>query len=131
MSVRYLLDTDAVVDVLRARHRVAARLAEVSPEEVAISSMTLAELLYGALCASDPAASELAVRRFIEVIRILAFGRAAAAIHGRIRYATRQKMIGPNDLVIAATALAAGAVLVTANRREFDRVAGLTIEDWR
>ena len=79
MSVRYVLDTDAVVDVLRARHRVAARLAEVSPEEVAISSMTLAELLYGALCARDPAASELAVRRFIEVIRILAFGRAAAS----------------------------------------------------
>ena len=131
MSIRYVLDTDAVVDVLRARHRVAARLSEISPEEVAISSMTLAELLYGALCASNPTASELAVRRFIEVIRILAFGRAAASIHGRIRHATRQKTIGPNDLVIAATALAAGAVLVTANRREFDRVPGLVVEDWR
>lgn len=126
-----MLDTDAVVDVLRARHRVAARLAELSPEEVAISSMTLAELLYGALCASDAAASELAVRRFIEVIRILAFGRAAAAIHGRIRHGARQKTIEPNDLVVAATALAAGAVLVTANRREFDRIPGLAVENWR
>ncbi len=131
MSVRYVLDTDAVVDVLRARHRVAARLAAISPEEVAISSMTLAELLYGALCASDQSASELAVRRFIEVIRILAFGRAAAAIHGRIRSAMRQKTIEPNDLIIAATVLAAGAVLVTASRREFDRVPGLAVEDWR
>ena len=131
MSVRYVLDTDAVVDVLRGRHRVASRLRDIAPEDVAISSMTLAELLYGALCAGDPARSELAVRRFVEVVRVLAFGRAAAAIHGRIRHGTRQKTIGPNDLVIAATALAAGAAVVTANRREFDRVPGLLVEDWR
>lgn len=131
MSVRYVLDTDAVVDVLRGRHRVAERLAQESPEDVGVAAMSLAELLYGAHCAHDPARSELKVRRFIEVVRVLPFGRAAADVHGRIRFATRQRMIGPNDLVIAATALAARATIVTGNTREFERVPELAVENWR
>ncbi len=131
MNLRYLLDTDAVVDVLRGRHRVAERLATVSPEDVGVSAMTLGELLYGAHCASDPARSELAVRRFVEVVRVLPFGRAAADVHGRIRFATPHRTVGPNDLVIAATALASRATIVTANTREFERVPNLPVENWR
>lgn len=131
MSVLYVLDTDAVVDVVRGRHGVAARLAQESPEDVAIASMTLAELLYGAQCAQDPARSELAVRRFIEPVRVISFGRRASELHGRLRHATRQKTVGPNDLVIAATALAHDATLITANVREFSRIPNLRIENWR
>jgi len=131
MSIRYVLDTDAVIDVLRGRHRVAARLAELSPDDVAIASMTLAELTYGALCSHDPRASRLAVRRFVEVVTVLPFGRRAAAAHARARHATRQRNIGPNDLVIAATALASEAAVVTGNVREFSRVPGLAVESWR
>jgi tRNA(fMet)-specific endonuclease VapC len=131
VSVRYVLDTDAVVDVLRARHRVAARLAETSPDDVGITTMTLAELMYGSLCASNPAQSELAVRRFVEVVRVLPFGRSAASAHARMRFAMRQATIGPNDLVIAATAHAAGATVITANLREFARIPELSVESWR
>ena len=131
MSVAYLLDTDAVVDVLRGRHGVAQRLGQVSPEDVAVSAMTVAELLYGSLCSSDPERSEREVRRFLEVIRIIPFGRAAGAAHSRIRYKLRKQNIGPNDLVIAATALSNRATVVTANIREFSRVEGLAVESWR
>ena len=131
MSVRYLLDTDAVVDVLRGRHRVAQRLAQVSPEDVGVSAMTLAELLYGSCCSADSERSEREVRRFVEAIRIIPFGRNASAAHAQIRFALRQRNIGPNDLVIAATALSARATVVTANVREFSRVDGLSTEDWR
>lgn len=131
MSVRYILDTDIVVDVLRGRHHVAARLAELSPDDVAITSMTYAELLFGARCSNDPPRSALAVRRFAEVVPVLPFGRRAAAVQARIRRATRHQPIGPNDLVIAATALAAKATLVTGNMREFSRVHGLPVENWR
>lgn len=131
MSLRYLLDTDAVVDVLRGRHRVAERLAAESPDDVAMSAMTLAELLYGSRCSQHPDKSELAVRRFAEIVRVIPFGRGAAAVHGRIRFETRTKTIGPNDLVIAATALHAGATIVTGNVREFGRVPGLNVENWR
>ena len=131
MSVDYLLDTDAVVDVLRGRHGVAQRLAQVSPDDVAVSAMTVAELLYGSLCSSDPERSEREVRRFLDVVRTIPFGRGAAAAHSRIRHSLRKRNIGPNDLVIAATALSAKATVVTANVREFSRVDGLAVESWR
>lgn len=131
MSVRYLLDTDAVVDVLRGRHRVAERLAQISPEDVAVSAMTLGELLYGSLCSADAPRSEREVRRFVDAIRVIPFGRNASAAHARIRYALRQRNIGPNDLVIAATAVSARAIVVTANVGEFSRVEGLGVENWR
>jgi len=131
VSVDYLLDTDAVVDVLRGRHGVARRLAQVSPDDVAVSAMTVAELLYGSLCSSDPERSGREVRRFLDAVRTIPFGRAAAAAHSRIRHTLRKQNIGPNDLVIAATALSAKATVVTANVREFSRVDGLAVESWR
>lgn len=131
MSLLYLLDTDAVVDILRRRHGVAQRLAQLSPEDVGVSAMTVAELLYGALCSNDAARSEREVRRFLDVVRIVPFGRAAAAAHSQIRHRLRRQTIGPNDLVIAATAMTAKATVVTANVREFVRVEGLAVENWR
>jgi tRNA(fMet)-specific endonuclease VapC len=129
--VRYLLDTDAVVDVLRGRHRVASRLARESPDDIAVSSMTVAELLYGACCSRDPVHTEHQVQRFLDVVRQIPFGRHAASIHARMRFALRQKTVGPNDLVIAATAAALHATVVTANAREFARIEGLSVENWR
>jgi tRNA(fMet)-specific endonuclease VapC len=131
VSLAYLLDTDAVVDVLRRRHGVAARLGQVSPEDIGVSAMTVAELLYGSLCSHDAERSEREVRRFVDVVRIVPFGRAAATTHAQIRHGSRRQTIGPNDLVIAATALTNKAIVVTANVREFERVEGLTVENWR
>lgn len=131
MSVTYLLDTDAVVDVLRGRHGVAERLGQISPEDIGVSAMTVAELLYGSLCSGDPERSAREVRRFLEVVRTIPFGRAAAVAHSKIRHSLRKQTIGPNDLVIAATAVSSKATVVTANVREFSRVEGLVVENWR
>jgi tRNA(fMet)-specific endonuclease VapC len=131
VSTRYLLDTDAVVDVLRGRHHVASRLARESPDDVAVSSTTVAELLYGACCSHDPVTSEHQVRRFLDVVRQIPFGRHAAAVHARMRYAARRQNVGPYDLVIAATAASVNATVVTANTREFERIDGLSVENWR
>jgi tRNA(fMet)-specific endonuclease VapC len=131
VSIEYLLDTDTVVDILRGRHGVARRLGQMSPDDVGVSSMTVAELLYGCLCSANPERSEREVRRFLDIVRILPFGRAAAAAHSRIRHSLRKQNIGPNDLVIAATAVSSKATIVTANVREFSRVEGLAVESWR
>lgn len=131
MSDRYVLDTDAVVDLLRGRHAVRERVAALSPDDLGVSTMTVAELLFGAAMSSDPVRSETEVRRLLDVVRTHAFGQHAAAAHARLRRALRAKPIGPNDLVIAATAVALGATLVTSNVREFGRVPGLRVEDWR
>jgi tRNA(fMet)-specific endonuclease VapC len=88
-------------------------------------------LTYGALNAQDPARMVAEVERFPAAVRTLAFGGRAARLHGELRRQLRHQPIGPEDLVIAASALRAGATLVTANGREFARVPGLVTENWR
>jgi tRNA(fMet)-specific endonuclease VapC len=130
-SRRYVLDTDAAVDVLRRKYGVAERLATVSPDDVGVTTMTVAELLYGVAASADPARNRAEVERFLGEVQLLPFGRRAAAAHAEARWQLRAQPIGPSDLVIAATALAAGATLVTANSREYGRVPGLRVENWR
>lgn len=129
--VQYVLDTDTIIDVLRGIPPVVRRLAGVSPDDVGVASMTVAELRYGALVSRDPARSLAETARLLEQLTLLAFGARAAALHGDIRYALRGRQVGPHDLVIAATALAAGAAIVTSNTREFERVPELRVESWR
>jgi tRNA(fMet)-specific endonuclease VapC len=131
VSGRYLLDTDTIVDVLRGRQPVAARLGELSPDDVRVSAMSVAELYYGALNSSAPERNRAEVDRLLGEIAVLRFGREAAAEHARIRHALRARPIGAGDMIIAATALAAGAVVVAANVKEFGRVPGLDVENWR
>lgn len=126
-----MLDTDAVVDVLRGRHGVRERLAQHSPDDVAVTSMTVAELTFGAHNAQHAARVLAELERFLAEVRVLPFGAKAARIHGELRHALRRQPVGPADLVIAATTLTAGATLVTANVKEFARVPGLIVENWR
>lgn len=131
MSDAVVLDTDIVIDVLRGRAGVIRRLAAISPDDLGVTSMSVAELRYGALASSDPRGNLAEVERFLAQVRVLPFGRRSSVIHARLRWDLRASPIGAHDLVIAATTLAAGAKLASANVREFARVAGLTVENWR
>lgn len=131
MSGHVVLDTDVIVDVLRGRREVIARLADYSSADVGVASMTVAELLNGAVASSDPAHNEREVTRFLGEVRVLPFSARSAALHAELRWAMRGQPFGPNDLVIAATALMGGATLITGNTREFGRVPGLLVESWR
>lgn len=126
-----VLDTDVVIDVLRGRAGVLRRLATVSPDDVGVTTMSVAELRYGALGSSDAERNVAEVERFLAQVRVLPFGRRSAAIHARLRWQLRGAPIGPNDLVIAATTLAHGATLVSGNEREFSRITELAVESWR
>lgn len=126
-----VLDTDVVIDVLRGRAGVLRRLATVSPDDVGVTTMSVAELRYGALGSSDAERNVAEVERFLAQVRVLPFGRRSAAIHARLRWQLRGAPIGPYDLVIAATTLAHGATLVSGNEREFSRIAELAVESWR
>ena len=131
MAAPVVLDTDVVVDVLRGRRDVTQRLADVSPDEVAITTMTLAELLYGAAVSRAHERNRAEVLRFVAAIQLLPFDSGAADAHASLRKALRPKPIGAHDLIIAATAVATGATVITANTREFTRVPGLLVENWR
>jgi tRNA(fMet)-specific endonuclease VapC len=132
--VRYLLDSNAFIDVLSTRRpEVTHRFLALQPEEVVLSSIVVAELRFGADKSDRPQSNHARLNRLLEEVTPLDFDFAAAAEYGRIRarLQAQGKLIGPNDLLIAAHALALGAVLVTDNVREFGRVEGLTIENWR
>ncbi|MEX1181655.1 MAG: type II toxin-antitoxin system VapC family toxin [Gemmatimonadota bacterium] len=127
----YLLDTDTCIWFLRQREPVYTRVQRESPDDLRIASMTLAELYYGALNSSDPAAAAARIDQFLGAgIGVLPFDEAAAAEHAAHRFALRAAPIGERDLVIASTATSTGHMLVTGNTREFERVPGLDVTRW-
>lgn len=127
-----MLDTNIVSDLLRNPIGSAAkRIADVGPDAICVSIITAAELRYG--CAKKGSAKLLAhVEAILQSVQILAFDVPADAEYGGIRaeLEVAGKTIGPNDLLIAAHARSAGAILVTDNVDEFSRVRGLQVENW-
>jgi tRNA(fMet)-specific endonuclease VapC len=128
----YLLDTDTVSFALRGEGEVGARLRERRPSEVAVSSITVAELRYGAHRKKSKRL-HASIDAFTNAIEVLSFDEAAAVEFGRIgaALAERGAPIGEMDVLIAAHAVALKRTLVTNNVRHFARVAGLAIESWR
>ena len=128
-----LLDTSICIDLLRGTSAaVSQRLLSLDPAGVRIPSVVAAELLFGARKGGSPRALEVA-RAFIDSIGVVTFDSSAAEHYAIIRHDLQRAgtAIGPNDTLIAATALSLGAVLATANTDEFSRVPGLVIENWR
>jgi tRNA(fMet)-specific endonuclease VapC len=128
--VRYLLDTDTCVFALRHHAEVRRRFGKVSPDDVVVSAMTLAELRFGSLRSQHPAKTWRDVEALLEPIRVLPFDEGAALAHAELRMALKTKPIGERDLVIASVAAARRLAVVTHNTREFARVPGLVCEDW-
>ena len=128
--MRWLLDTNAVIEVLRGNASVVARLRERAPADVGVSAIVMHELFFGAYRSARVAANVARVDglRF----EVAAFEREDARAAGAVRaaLATAGAEIGPYDVLIAGQALARGVVLVTHNVREFGRVEGLKVEDW-
>ena len=127
----FMLDTDTVSFALRGQGRVAAHLLEHRPSEICISSVTLAELRYGADMRRSRKLHGL-IDTFVEPIAVLPFDQTAADRFGGVAVAlARQGVpIGEFDTLIAAHALAMRLTLVTNNTKHFNRVAGLTTENW-
>ena len=130
----YLLDTNVCVDYLTGRYpAVVERIRRSSPEDLRLSAVVVAELRYGADHSAHRSANHGRIDVLVAEIDCLDFGREAAAAYGRVRAALEAagKPIGPNDMLIGAHALAGGLVLVTDNVREFRRIRGLKVENWR
>ena len=129
---RYLLDTNIISDLIRnPQGKAAKRIAKVGESSICTSIIVAAELRYG--CAkSSSTRLRKAVEDLLGEIAVLPFEAPADAEYGALRAAleTAGTPIGSNDLLIAAHARAAGAIIVTANANEFRRVPGLTVENW-
>lgn len=129
----YLLDTNTCIHHLRGRNAAITRkLATMRPMDVQLCSVVRAELIYGVLRSADPTHNRALVAHFCARFVSLPFDDRAADTYATIRaaLAATGQLIGPNDLMIAAIAVANNTVLFTHNTREFSRVAGLMLEDW-
>lgn len=129
----YLLDTNACIAVLNGSSQpLITRLQSQNPGDILLCSIVKAELIYGAYHSSRAADNLRLLDRFFDPFISLPFNDACCHVYGRIRsdLARSGTPIGPNDLLIAAIAAANDLTLVTANSKEFGRVAGLQIENW-
>lgn len=130
--LRYLLDTNIVIYVLKRRPIEVLATFNTQASRMAISSITLAELLHGAEKSSRVSQNLNVIEDFCSRLDVLPYGAKAAHHYGAIR-ATLEKTgqpIGVNDLHIAGHARSEGLVLVTNNVAEFARVPALELENW-
>lgn len=131
----WLLDTNTCSYVLKRRFGLAERLKALSPADLHVCAITVAEARAGALKSSTPDRLLAAWEYFLEPFeeRILPFDKDAALAYGDIRahLETNGNMIGDRDCMIAAIARCHGFTVVTANLGEFLRVPGLEAVDWR
>ncbi len=130
--LRYLLDTNIVIYVLKRRPVEVLSTFNANASRMAISAITLAELLHGAEKSSRVSENLAAVEDFCSRLQVLPYGPKAAQHYGAIRAALEKlgQPIGVNDLHIAAHARSEGLVLVTNNMAEFARVPALEAENW-
>ena len=130
--LRYMLDTNLCIRVLRDRPASARRRFNENSEGLCISTVVLTELLHGAAKSARPVENRRAVEDFAARLDVLPFDEAAADHAADIRADLERKgaVIGAYDLLIAGHARSKGLAMITGNLGEFRRVEGLRCEDW-
>lgn len=136
MSKTYMLDTCICSFIMREQPEAVIRRLEqavLRNHRIVVSAITYAEMRFGAVGKkASPRHGQLVDAFCARLDAVLPWDRAAvdATTEVKVTLAAAGTPIGQNDTAIAGHAIAAGAILVTNNTREFDRVAGLTLEDW-
>ena len=132
-GVTRLLDTSTLVDFLRGDTNTIAAMQHADVADLVTSTVVVEELFAGPALARDSHLELFRVESLLRPIRVLPFDEKSARAAGLLRVMLQQKgtPIGNGDRMIAATAIAHDASMVTSNVREFARVPGLIVEDWR
>jgi len=130
--LKYMLDTNIAIYVIKRKPIAILDVFNLHARQMAISSITHAELLHGVEKSAAPEHNLRQVEDFVSRLVVLEYGSKAAAHYGQIRAELEKNgtPIGVNDLHIAGHARSEGFILVTNNMREFERVNALRIENW-
>lgn len=130
--MKYMLDTNMCIYAQKNIPQVIEKIKNNFQYGVAISSITLAELEFGVQASANVEKNTIALYKFLSIVEILDFDSSAATEYGKIRADLKRKgtPIGNMDMLIAAHAKSENLIVVTHNTREFERVAGLKLEDW-
>ena len=128
----YVLDTNTLIYFFKGLGNVPDRLLATPPREIGVPTVVVYELLVGLRKSTSPEKRAEQLESLLAWANVLPFGlpEARAAAEIRVDLERQGQPIGPYDILIAATALANRAVLVSRNVEEFGRVPGLTVEDW-
>lgn len=131
--MKFMLDTNICIYIIKQKPvKVLKRFTEHSPGDILISSVTLAELRYGAEKSLHVRQNHEALSGFIVPLEIAAFDEKAADEYGKVREQLEKKgqSIGSMDMLIGAHAFSLGLTLVTNNTKEFRRIKSLKVENW-
>lgn len=130
--LKFMLDTNICIFTIKNRPQEVREAFLRHHDQMCISTVTLMELIYGAEKSSNPSRNLADVEGFAARLEVLKYDQEAAAHTSQLRaeLARLGKQIGPYDQMIAGHARSQGLIVVTNNRREFDRVPGLRVEDW-
>ncbi|MBI5838501.1 MAG: type II toxin-antitoxin system VapC family toxin [Chloroflexi bacterium] len=131
--MKYMLDTNICIGLIRQKpQKLIQRLTHCEPGEVGVSSITIAELAFGANKSNQVEQNLSALDQFLLPVEVADFDQRASAAYGSVRaYLEREgKVIGSMDMLIGAHALSLDTILVTNNVNEFQRIPKLKIEDW-
>jgi tRNA(fMet)-specific endonuclease VapC len=133
MKRRYMLDTNICIYIAKQQPpEVKARFEGLKPGQLVLSAITYGELYYGACKSSQRAKALAQLEELVQDIPVENLDAKVARAYGKIRAALEEngRVIGNNDLWIGAHALALEVTLATNNEREFNRIAGLSVENW-
>jgi len=131
--MKYMLDTDICIGLIRQKsEQLIQRLTKCVPGDVCVSSITVAELVYGVKKSGRIEQNMSALEQFLLPLEISAFEQRAAIACGALRAYLEQQgnSIGSMDMLIGSHALSLGVILVTNNTREFQQIPDLKLEDW-
>jgi len=128
----YVLDTNTLIYFFKGQGNVSEIFLQISPKDIGIPSIVVYELNVGIAKSTRPQKRSEQLTELLQLVNVLPFGLQEAHSASKIRVALENQgqPIGPYDILIAATALANHATLVTHNTKEFGRIPQLEIEDW-
>jgi tRNA(fMet)-specific endonuclease VapC len=129
----YFLDTNTCIYFLKGQYEsLIKKFKEKKPEEIKIPSIVKAELLFGIEKSKKKKENRIIYEKFLAPFEIISFDDNTAIQYSQIRsnLEKKGKIIGPNDLIIAATVLSWNGILVSHDIKEFKQVIGLNLEDW-
>lgn len=131
--MKYCLDTDTAIDFLKSREPVSSRINEKKIDDLCISAITKAELLYGAYNSRIPKKELVLINNFFDMIEVKPLQDRDLLIFAKekARLTRRGRLIADLDLMVASICLNHNFILITGNIKHFNRVKGLICEDWR
>jgi tRNA(fMet)-specific endonuclease VapC len=130
--MKYVLDTNTLIYYFKGIGNIATQLLATPPNDIGIPTIVLYELEVGIAKSVRPRKRKAQLQEFISLVNIIPISDAEAKCAAGIRVKLEKKgsLIGPYDILIAASAMANNNILVTHNQREFQRIRGLKLEDW-